>query len=498
MALRSVDLSVLLSQDGFTSSVSKKTGNHMLKGNRVVMDATLHKPSDSKEAGTFHLCVLVHGLWGNGSHLNYLTTSLRQRFSEDELVILVCKRNASSFTYDGIEIGAERVTREIEETIEELKRDGTKIDRFSIVGYSLGGLIARYVVGLLDQKHYFDHMRPVNFTTFASPHLGVRTPLTGYQNQLWNVLGARTLSASGRQLFLVDNFRNTGRSLLSVLADPESIFTHALSKFQNRVLYTNIINDRTAVYYTTGISKNDPYKNIDKLKLNYVKGYEPNILDPDFPYQRTTVPAELPAFTERMTSTGQTILRRTPIVLGLSIFIPIAVVVFLINSGIQTFRSQKRILLHEQEGEDTGYQRYRTISWMMQDMRAGIEDAFEATNAAQQQEYLPDGSEELADTDSTSASLVDDTATEVPKLERSTLPALRRKSTGTQDFPTLALTPAQFAMIRALDDVGFTKYGVHIHNSSHSHAALIVRSNRKAFAEGKVVVKHWLDKAFDI
>lgn len=112
------------------------------------MEATLHKPTkDGKEEGTHHLCVLVHGLWGNGSHLNYLTTSLRDRFPEDELVILVCKRNASSFTYDGIEVGGERVTREIEDTIEELKRDGIKIDRFSIVGYSLGGLIARYVIG---------------------------------------------------------------------------------------------------------------------------------------------------------------------------------------------------------------------------------------------------------------------------------------------------------------------------------------------------------------
>ena len=161
-------------------------------------------------------------------------------------------------------------------------------------------------------------------------------------------------------------------------------------------------------------------------------------------------------------------------------------------------RSQKRILLHEQDNADSGFQRYR-ISWMVQDMQAGIEDVFEVTNSAQQQEYLPEGSEELVRGDSTSLSAVKGPSTESPSLEKSHSPTLRRKSSAGEsasEFPTLALTPAQFSMINALDDVGFKKYGVHIHKSSHSHAALIVRSNLKAFEEGKIVVKHWLEENF--
>ena len=457
---------------------------------------SLHRPLDVKDEDSYHLCVLVHGLWGNGSHLNYLTTSLREKFSEDELIILVCKRNASSFTYDGIEVGGERVTKEIEETITELKQDGIKIDRFSIIGYSLGGLIARYCVGLLDSKGYFDHIRPVNFTTFASPHLGVRTPLRGYSNQLWNVLGARTLSASGRQLFTVDDFRQTGRPLLSVLADPDSIFIHALAKFKNRSLYANIINDRTAVYYTTGISRKDPYMDLEKVVLNYLPGFENVILDPEQPYQLAK-PKQLPTFTERVTGTSQTILRRAPIIAGLSLVLPIAIVVFLINSGIQTLRSQKRIVLHESDTDDSGFAQYR-ISWMVQSVRAGIEDVFEATNSAQQQEYLPDGSEELVDGDTPSSMIrTASSDVELEKAEEVHSPTLRRKSTSSpSEFPTLALTPAQFGMINALDEVGFKKFGVHIQKSTHSHAALIVRSNKKAFDDGKVVVRHWLDTNF--
>jgi hypothetical protein len=45
--------------------------------------------------------------------------------------------------------------------------------------------------------------------------------------------------------------------LLEILADPESIFIKGLAKFERRTLYTNIVNDRSAVYYTTGISKTD-------------------------------------------------------------------------------------------------------------------------------------------------------------------------------------------------------------------------------------------------
>lgn len=51
------------------------------------------------------------------------------------------KRNAGTFTYDGIETGGERVTREIEDTLEEYARNGIQIRKMSVVGYSLGKLL---------------------------------------------------------------------------------------------------------------------------------------------------------------------------------------------------------------------------------------------------------------------------------------------------------------------------------------------------------------------
>ena len=103
----------------------------------------------------------AHSLWGNPSHLNFLSTSLREKYPEDRLHILVAKRNAGSFTYDGIDTGGERVAHEIEETLAELARNGHEIKKMSIIGYSLGGLISRDAIGLLFHKGVFQKIKPM-------------------------------------------------------------------------------------------------------------------------------------------------------------------------------------------------------------------------------------------------------------------------------------------------------------------------------------------------
>jgi hypothetical protein len=90
-----------------------------------------------------------------------MAKSLREKHPEEHLHILVAKRNSGSFTYDGIELGGERVCQEIEEEIEKLARQGQEIKRLSLIGYSLGGLVARYAVGLLDSKGMFEKIKPV-------------------------------------------------------------------------------------------------------------------------------------------------------------------------------------------------------------------------------------------------------------------------------------------------------------------------------------------------
>jgi len=62
------------------------------------------------------------------------------------------------------------------------------------------------------------------------------------------------------------------------------------------------------------------------------------------------------------------------------------------------------------------------------------------------------------------------------------------------EFPTLALTEDQFYMIENLDKLGIDKFAVHIQKASHSHAAIVVRTTRAAFTEGKIVFRHWTER----
>ncbi|KAH6883109.1 lipid particle protein [Alternaria rosae] len=430
-----------------------------------------------------HLCVLVHGLWGKPEHLKYVSTTLGERYSEDKLHILVAKRNAGSFTYDGIDTGGERVAEEVERKLEELAEAGHDITKISVVGYSLGGLIARYAIGLLFHRGIFEKIQPVNFTTFATPHLGVRTPLKGYHSHIWNVLGARTLSMSGRQLFGVDKFRNTDRSLLAVLADPESIFIRGLAQFKHRSLYANVVNDRTVTYYTAGISQTDPFVDPDDIKINYIPDYEDVIVDGRHPVSQKE-PEVPPALSQRLVQGTWTILGRTGIVAALTVLVPIGVSAFLINSAFQSIRSQQRIRLHEEGRSGIDYARYR-IPLMINAVRREAEGMYENANHVQSQEYLSESYEHVGSA-SPRSTRKGESKSDVDSIQE-------QKEAATPTFPTLALTQEQFGMIEALDNVGFTKHPVYIHNHRHSHAAIVVRMNKTSFNEGKVVIKHWLD-----
>jgi hypothetical protein len=88
-----------------------------------------------------------------------------------ELHVMLPETNQAESTYDGIDWGGERVAAEasiyihrrlitslitfvqIFQEIEKLEREGKTVTRFSVTGYSLGGLVARYVVGCVLSLH---------------------------------------------------------------------------------------------------------------------------------------------------------------------------------------------------------------------------------------------------------------------------------------------------------------------------------------------------------
>lgn len=411
--------------------------------------------------------------------MTYLESTLRKKYGEDTLHILAAKRNTGSFTYDGIELGAERVTQEIEDTLKALEREGKQITKLSVIGYSLGGLVARYVVGLLYSRDWLSKIEPINFTTFATPHLGVRTPLLGYYNKLWNLLGSRTLSMSGRQLFTIDIFRDTKKPLLAVLADPMSIFVQALRKFKNRSLYANITNDRSAPYYTTYISETDPFTKLDAIDINYNPKYSPNILDDSNPASAKSPSTPEPLYT-RLATSSQAIINGLPMTALLTVLYPIGSVVYLVTSGIQSVRSQQRIRLHEAGRAGIGLSSYR-IPLMLENARNTVETALAETNASRVESPGSDKPGEKAHPSITANDIMS--------------PASSSQITA---FPPLALTQEQLLMIKNLDAIGWKKHRVHIHLDRHSHAAIIARRGLKVHPEGETVARHWLEEDFEI
>lgn len=305
----------------------------------------------------------------------------------------------------------------------------------------------------------------------------MRTPLRGWYNHIWNVVGARTLSMSGQQLFTTDRFRDTERPLLQVMADPKSIFMSGLRKFKRHTLYSNITNDKSAVYYTTCIQKTDPYRNLDLIRPNYVAGRGEVLLDPQTPF----LPRPKLAQTRSFWTTGLRYLKRIPLAVAIAVFVPIGVAAYLVNSVIQNVRSSQRIRLHEKGQLGVSIDEYR-VPLLIKELRGEVESAYEALNSSQGQEYLGEDDDEDGEDEAMNAE------------DRQMLTRERRLSQPTQ--PTLALAPCQFDMIRNLDTLGWRKYPVWIHETGHAHGAIIARIDKRKYDEGFIVLGHYAEKEF--
>jgi hypothetical protein len=319
-----------------------------------------------------------------------------------------------------------------------------------------------------------------------------------------NVLGARTLSASGRQLFMIDKFRGTSQPLLSVLADKNSVFYKGLARFSNKVLYANIVNDRSTCFYTAGISRYDPFTDLSAITVNYLPNYSPIVLDPENPVSAATPKDERLPVTHRIGQSGKNVVK-LPVILIYAIVVPLGTMVFLVNAVLQTILSSRRIRLHYNEGMCG----YNALPLLAEEIQEAADQVFGEMRHEFGAQNLPSGSEEQS-SGSQSCSDDDDMhltdsmvgtencggsggSAESTKTNTDTDAPSRK----TMEFPTLALAPAQFKIINNLDSLGFRKFPVWVHNDKHSHAAIIVRKPREQGGdEGKVVVSHWLNEAF--
>ncbi|ORX44096.1 DUF676-domain-containing protein [Hesseltinella vesiculosa] len=212
------------------------------------------------------LIVLQHGLWGKASHMDTMVYYLNKEFKDDNVQVLNSDVNEGKYTYDGIDVCGIRLANKIESFVKEAEDRGDKVTRLGVVGYSLGGLICRYAMGVLDQRQFFNTVEPLLFMTFATPHLGVRRLGTTLFSKTFNFVSGILVSRSGEQLQLVDQYKDD-QPLLSVLASPDYPFFHALKKFKILRTYANVSHDRTVPHWTAAMLDNQLFKHLDQLDL---------------------------------------------------------------------------------------------------------------------------------------------------------------------------------------------------------------------------------------
>lgn len=212
-----------------------------------------------------HLFVLVHGLWGNYKHMDSIKGVFSKTFGDENVIFFAPKQNGYFKTFDGIEIVGYRTLLELCEFIR--KYGVGKITKISFIGYSMGGLISRFIIGKMETEcqELFEGIDRQLFITFATPHLGVefylpkekplQTRSRRFLHSVLSFLGSTVLGRSGRQLFIRD--KHSWDSTLVKLSSDEYLL--GLSAFKYRICIANVKNDRTVAFYTAFITDCDPF-----------------------------------------------------------------------------------------------------------------------------------------------------------------------------------------------------------------------------------------------
>ncbi|QBM90193.1 Putative serine esterase DUF676 [Metschnikowia aff. pulcherrima] len=221
-----------------------------------------------------HLFLFIHGLWGNPSHMLTIEKAVKRSFApiSPEKVVTI---KPSSFrfwkTYDGIQRCAENTIADLFYEIETLKlKNRCHVTKISIVGYSLGGLISRYVIGCLYELGFFEEVTPVFFSTFATPHVGVHFFKDAIFDKVANGMGKRLFGKTGFQLFLADS-----ENLLLEMTNHDSCYVKGLRLFQKRIILANIKNDRTVPFYTSFITEYSPFDKLSSINVQYFQETPP-------------------------------------------------------------------------------------------------------------------------------------------------------------------------------------------------------------------------------
>ncbi|KAF9425954.1 hypothetical protein BGZ94_007075 [Podila epigama] len=506
-----------------------------------------------------HLVVLHHGLWGHAGHVKFIANEFKKRLG-DRLVIYRARANESELTYDGIDICGQRFMKELYEVIKTIESGGDiedlrgkkkkkttsndnevkkaadttsqsasssksnstqdvpstvqgeedtttkapttttkKVTQFSYLGYSLGGLIGRFAMGLLAEDGFFEKVEPVYFVTMATPHLGIRQPPLTNFSKVFNYLSSRMLSRTGEQLQLIDDYID-GRPMLLVMSEPSGIFMQALARFKRRAVYCNIKNDRSVPFWTASFSDADPFSELDMVDIQYSAGY--SSLIESFQHRDLETVARLEeerraalqaaSFKERATHTLKSIPWKKYAFFGLlgPILIPIWIVFASSTISVQGYNSRRRTkdLVHKIEDLEKIRQKASTVSLSGTLTSQEVSDPVKSDDHSSHASVTSDvvvksaNASEHRSHDATASIVESVTDSEPASFSYPDLKTIR----------PLALAPVQVEISRNLNQLVWKKYIIHI-EGLNAHASIVVREKRFSNDGGVAAVQHAVD-----
>ncbi|KAJ3338647.1 hypothetical protein HDU93_009280 [Gonapodya sp. JEL0774] len=219
-----------------------------------------------------HLVAFQHGLWGVPDNLYYVANTLRKtypgvcvvslkanaatalKFVERDVpkkcdLLVVCM---STMPFYSVSLQVISVTASIEQL-------DVRVSKFSFVGYSLGGLIARCAAGVLWTRGYFSSRVMMSYSSFATPHLGAAPSTHSFFGVVQNVAAVNLLGPTGDDMAFIGAEKGI-KTVLERMSEEESVEYKALAAFRKRTLYANVL---------AYIDEGDPFTNFDAVQLTY-------------------------------------------------------------------------------------------------------------------------------------------------------------------------------------------------------------------------------------
>lgn len=228
----------------------------------------------SRTATPYHLYVVVHGFNSNPGHMAYIANTLAETTTTSS-VIYVSRSSSDSLwqcshpTHDGVQNVGARLADEVSAFVRYLKfRKKLPLQFISFVGVSMGGLFARFAIGVLFDCHtgLVAGLEPVSFVTLASSHVGMRQLVSSFVKCVvsdCNVYGGLT----ARQSFLTDDNSYNEPLFLQLTSDIRYPFMTALKSFRHRTCYANICSDPLVPYPTAAIARSHytDWRHVDSI-----------------------------------------------------------------------------------------------------------------------------------------------------------------------------------------------------------------------------------------